>query len=159
MAKDDSQQTMKVMCKYKASTDAFEADVVPDIRCNEVVMGLIQDGYLGALRPGERYGVIVRRTDHDLSPSEMLTEAGVVGGDVLDIFLESHGAGPSPVELAEVLAAAKVAIDAAQVVVDAYRARTERLSVELKRAELEAQAHRDQIGAKGSTKKTTEPEE
>jgi hypothetical protein len=159
MVHADNQRTINVRCEYKASTDAFEADVVPDIRCNEVIVGLIQDGYLDALRPGERYRVIVRRTDHDLLPSEMLTEAGVVDGDVLDILLESHGAGPSPVELAEVLAAAKVAIDAAQVVVDAYRARTERLSVELKRAELEAQAHRDQVGAKGNTEITTEPEE
>jgi hypothetical protein len=135
-------QTIKIFCHYPASASAYEADVVCDITCDEVATGLIEDGYLPALRPGERYRIILRRSDRELAPSDTLATVGTVDRDEFEILLDTHGAGPPLVELAEVLAAAKVAVDAARVVVDAYRARTERMSLELKR-ELEAQVHRD----------------
>jgi hypothetical protein len=136
---DDDQQTLKLLC-YSPVTGIYEAEVAADICCSEVIEGLVRERFLGLPQQGERYQAVVRRTVRELAPSDRLVDVGVVDGDELVIILAAHGAGPSVVDLAEVLAAAKVAIDAAQLVVDAHRAKTERMSFELKRTELEAEA-------------------
>lgn len=117
----------------------YEARVPLDATAEEILAWLASeetDAWLGPVARAESYALVVKRVGREIVTT--VAEAGVVDGDWIFVDRMTHGAGPAPLDLAAGLAAAKLTIDAAQLGVDAYRARTERIALDLERARLEA---------------------
>ena len=84
--------TIRIYCQAKERTQAYEADVAPDLSVNEVIAGLNEAEYLPDLAAGERWRVVHLRTNSDLTPSAKLDASDVKDGDQLEFLRESHGA-------------------------------------------------------------------
>jgi hypothetical protein len=124
---------------YERSS-SYEADVSPDITAAEIIESLTgedTESWLDRLAPSERYGLILLRTSTEISNT--LAEAGARNGDRIHVTRVTHGAGPGPIDVAAGLAVAKLTIDTARVGVDAYRARTERMAIDLEREQFESE--------------------
>ena len=135
--------------------DSFAAEVAADLRGNELVAGLSKAAYLPPEVTDAAWGMWLERTGAYLGWHETLMDAGVVDGDVIVIAHQVNGAGPDVINVAELLAAAKVAIDAGRLVVDAYRAQTERMALQLDREKQglkkkqDVQDHDAEVGSHG----------
>lgn len=100
----------------------------------------------------ERSSRSARQPSEWISPYQRIGETSATDGDLIVITLDCQGAGTVGIpEIAAGLAAAKLTIDAANVGVGMYRARTERMSAELDRDRLAAeQREREDARAEGS---------
>jgi hypothetical protein len=118
----------------------YEADVSPDITAAEILSeltGPAANSWLRRIGPNERCRLTLLRTGKEIRHT--LTGARARKGDRILVTRETHGAGPGVLDVATGLAAAKLTIDAARVGIDAYRARTERLAVDLEREMFESE--------------------
>jgi hypothetical protein len=80
-----STDTITIFCRAKEASDAYEAEVAPDLSVRELVIGLNEDRYLPNLAAGERWRVVHARTNSDLTPSAKLDQSSVKDGDQLEL--------------------------------------------------------------------------
>jgi hypothetical protein len=83
---------LTIECTHPRTSERFVAEVLPQATGNQVVLGLVNAGFLETAPPGRPYKSVVDRTGKEIAPNMTLEAAQVQDGDVLAILQPGQGA-------------------------------------------------------------------
>ena len=83
---------MEVNFLHHRDSKLFNADVDPDTTGETCIRGLIESKFIKKAPSSRPYGLSLNRTNKQILARTTMQEAGVVGGDSIQVLQEEQGA-------------------------------------------------------------------